>query len=136
MTEALSVSFRRSARQRRKPSSRPFSIRLSDAERQQLVAEAGSQALGTYVRARLLDNAIRRQRSVPAQHKKVLSEVLGKLGRLQIASSLSDLAAAAGSGAIAMTPDFEQEIRFACRDLRDMRTMLMRALNLQSEVDQ
>lgn len=134
MKGSLSVAFRRSARQRRKPANRPFSIRLSNAERQLLEAEAGSQALGTYVKTRLLNGVVRRRTSVSSQHCKTLSELLGKLGRLRIASSLSDLAAAAGTSAIVMAPDLEQEIRSACRDLRDMRIMLMRALGLQPEV--
>lgn len=136
MTGALSFSFERSATKReqgRESATRTFSIRLSAAERRQLEGEAGSQALGTYIRARLLDNAARRRRSAPAQDRAILSEILGGLGRLRLASSLADLAAAAKIGAVAITPDLEREVSSACRDLRDIRAMLMRALGLKPE---
>lgn len=63
----------------------------------------------------------------------MLSQLLGKLGRMQLASSLSDLAAAAKVDAITMAPDIEQEVRSACRDVHDMRLMLMQALGLRPE---
>ena len=137
MMGELTSSFERSAKQpsrSRERATRPFSIRLSDAERRRLEGEAGSQALGTYVRARLLDGASRRRSSKPMRDTAILSQILGRLGRLQLASNLSDLSKAARVGAVAMTPDLEQELRSACRELRAIRTMLMRALSLKPEV--
>lgn len=136
MTGELTSSFERSAKQPRRSSeraTRPFSIRLSDAERRRLEGEAGSQALGTYVRARLLDGASPRRSSTPKRETAIFSQILGMLGRLQLASNLSDLSTAARIGAVAMTPDLEQELRSACRDLRAIRTMLMQALSLKTE---
>ena len=131
----LAKAFDNSANgaKRRSNATRPFSVRLSDAERQQLKAEAGAQSLGTYVRARLLDNAARRRASASVQDPAALSQILGKLGRLQLANSLSDLATAARVGAIAVTPELEQELRTVCRDVRDIRDNLVRALGLKPE---
>ena len=136
MTGSLAFTFQSSAtpaRRKREPASRPFSIRLTEPERRRLESEAGSLALGTYVRSRLLDHVARRRTTASASDRCLLSQILGKLGRLRFASSLSDLAAAANVGAVVMTPDLEQDIRTACRDLRDMRSMLMRALGLKPE---
>lgn len=136
MTVPLASTFQSSAtpaKRRREPVSRPFSIRLSEAERRRLEGEAGALALGTYVRSRLLDHAARRQTSASASDRSLLSQILGKFGRLRLASSLSDLSAAAEVGAVVMTPDIEEEIRSACRDIRDIRSMLMHALGLKPE---
>ena len=136
MTVALASTFRTSAtpaERRREPASRPFSIRLTEAERRRLESEAGSLALGAYVRSRLLDYAARRRTSTLAADRSLLSQILGKLGRLRLTSSLTDLAAAARVGAVVMTPDLELEVQTACRDLHDLRSMLMRALGLEPE---
>lgn len=136
MTEALAISFERSvapARRRRLPPTRPFSIRLSDTERLRLEGEAGSRPLSAYLRERLLDDAARRKGGASKRDRAALSQILGRLGQHGLANSLSDIAAAARIGAIALTPDLEQELRSACHDVRDMRTMLIRALGLKAE---
>lgn len=113
---------------------RPFSIRLSLSERQRLEQEAGAQSLGTYVRARLLNGARRRRTGTAAKDTVVLTQVLGKLGQLQLSSNLADLAIAARVGAIAMTPELERELQTACHEVREIRDILMRALGFKPEV--
>ena len=113
---------------------RPFSIRLSKTERQLLEQEAGAQSLGTYVRARLLDGVARHRTGTAPKDTAAISQVLGKLGRLQLSSNFADLVIAARAGAIAMTPELERELQTACQDVREMRDLLMRALGFKPEV--
>lgn len=129
----LTRTFAATATATRPKPSRPFSIRLSDVERRQLEREAGSQALGTYVRARLLAGSKRRSGGCSAADSAALSFILGKLGRLQLASGLADLAMAAKAGALIITPELEREIRSACRDVHDVRAKLLEALGLRAE---
>lgn len=130
---AIAFAQSRDGGKRSPKATRPFSIRLSDAERYQLKREAGSQPLGAYVRARLLDGASRRQAGNAAPDAKLLGQALGKLGRLQLAGSLSDLAMAARVGAIAITPELEHDLRTACREVREIRDLLMRAMGFRPE---
>lgn len=113
--------------------SRPFSIRLSGEERLDLERQAGTQPLGTYVRARLLNNAKPGKAGRVSADPALLGRILGKLGRLHLASSLSDLSAAATAGAVVITPELERDVRAAGRELREIRDLLMRALGLKRD---
>lgn len=112
---------------------RPFSIRLSKEERLHLEREAGAQPLGTYVRARLLNDARRGKAGRLSADPALLGQLLARLGQLQLARSLSDLSAAATVGSIVMTPELERELRAASRAVREIRDMLMRALGLKPD---
>lgn len=90
----------------------PFSLRLSFDERAQLESEAGDMALGAYIRERLLgDPSPRKKRRRPVKDETALSQLLGELSRSNLANNLNQLAKAAHSGSLDVTPDTERAIR-------------------------
>ncbi len=116
------------------PPTRPFSIRLTDAEREALRLAAGTKPIGTFARERLLDTATRRKATRrPASDTAMLGQILATLGRLGLSSSLAELATAARLGTIAITPDMEARLLAVCADIQDVKRMLLRGLGLAEE---
>ncbi len=114
----------------------PFSLRLTSEERAQLEKDAVGLSLGAYIRSRLFDESLppRRTRSKhPVKDHQALAQVLGELGRSHLANNLNQLAKAANSGSLEVTPDTEQALKHACSDIRWMRHVLMGALGLIPE---
>lgn len=106
---------------RRKAKSKPFSIRLTDAERDQLEREAGSQPLAVYMRSKLL-----------TKDRRSLAQLLAALGSSDLARSMRDLASAARNGALEETPEIKLSLEAACIAIDEMRENLVRALGLRS----
>lgn len=105
---------------RRKVQTKPFSIRLTDAERKQLEREAGSKPLAVYMRSKLLSN-----------DKPTLARLLAALGASDLARSMRDIAAAARNGSFEETPETILSLEAACAAVEDIRTTLLRALGLR-----
>lgn len=78
----------------------PFSIRLTQEERERLEGEAKGKPLGVYIRERLLGDgtAPRKLRRKPAADQAGLAKVLGMLGQSRLANNLNQIAKAAISG--------------------------------------
>ncbi len=104
---------------RRKAKSKPFSIRLSDAERAQLEREAGSKPLAVYMRSKLLSN-----------DKPTMARLLATLGASDLARSMRDLANAASNGTFEESPETLNSLEAACAAIEEMRINLVRALGL------
>lgn len=116
-----------------KPETRPFSIRLTDAEKSLLLARAGRIPLGAYIRDALLsgDAQAKRRRMVnPVVDHAALARVLAALGQSRLSSNLNQLAKAVNIGALPVSPETEAEIADACRAVFTMRGDLVRALGL------
>lgn len=116
-----------------KPETRPFSIRLTKAEKSLLLARAGRIPLGTYIRNALLsgDAQAKRRRMVnPVADHAALARVLAALGQSRLSSNLNQLAKAVNIGALPVTPETEAEITDTCRAVSVMRSDLVRALGL------
>lgn len=113
----------------------PFSVRLSTAERDRLVAEAGGAPLGAYIKAKALGGApIRSRRSgLAVEDRAALAQALALLGRSNLSNNLNQLAKLAHIGALPFTPDTEAELLEAVRALRALRILLLRALGLKPE---
>lgn len=115
----------------------PFSLRLTFEERAALEQSAGTRPLGAYIRSKLFggQEAPRRRRTrtkKPLKDEKALGELLGKLGESRLASNINQLAKAANSGSLPVTPDTEKALQNACDDVRAMRMLLMQALGYYS----
>jgi len=115
--------------QRAKPL-HPFSLRLTQEERERLEAEAKGKPLGVYIRERLLGDgtAPRKLRRKPAADQAGLAKVLGMLGQSRLANNLNQIAKAAHIGVLVVSPALIEEIEEACRDIRTMREALLSAL--------
>jgi hypothetical protein len=114
----------------------PLSLRLTPDERHQLEDQAVGMSLGGYIRACLFDRnspGIKNQTriKIPVKDHKALAEVLAKLGASRLASNLNQLAKAANSGSLPVTPETESALQAACRDIRTIKRLLMTALGIQ-----
>ena len=99
---------------------KPFSIRLSEHERAKLEREAGSQALGPYMRAKLLGN-----------DKRALAQILAALGSSDLSGSMRAIAHAAEIGALDDSDDLRLKLHAACLSIEKMRNDLVRSLGLR-----
>jgi Bacterial mobilisation protein (MobC) len=116
----------------------PFTLRLTFEERAQLERDAAGLSLGAYVRSRVFDTtraAPRRRGKFPVKDQKALASVLAMLGQSRFANNLNQLARAANTGSLVMTPDTEATLKGACRDIASIRHMLMVALGLADAND-
>lgn len=122
------------ARTRRNGSPPPFSLRLTAEEKAHLRREAGSMPLGAYIRSKLLGNVASQRRNYrsPVKDDKALAQLLGELGKGRLANNLNQLAKAANTGSLPVTPETEKALRDACRDIQWMRDRLIAALGLRS----
>jgi len=123
-------------RKPRKVDPKPFSLRLTFEERAALENAAGDQPLGSYIRYRLLGEGApqpRRHRRKPVQDQEALGRLIGELGKSKLANNLNQLARAANTGSLPVTPDTERAIRQACYDIQRIRLELLRALGIDAE---
>mgnify|MGYP001184552137 CR=1 FL=1 len=123
---------------RRRSGPPPFSLRLSEAEKACLKAEAGAMPLGAYIRERLLGEHAekRRKRRAVVEDYEKLAMVLAALGRSHLAQNMNQLAKAANMGTLDLTMDITAELLEACRQIREMRDTLIAALGIrESEED-
>ncbi len=118
-------------RTKRRPA--PFSLRLTAEERARLTEEAGGAPLGAYIKSKVLGRPLRIRRKdwLPVKDRVSVAALLGLLGRSHIASNLNQLAKAANTGSLPLTPETEAELLAALDDVRAMRTILTIALGLK-----
>ncbi|SER86353.1 mobilisation protein (MobC) [Nitrosomonas sp. Nm51] len=86
----------------------PFSLRLTPEERAQLEREAAGLPLGEYVRQRVFDENRTKRRTRnkhPVRDHQILSQLLGELGKSRLSNNLNQLAKAANSGLLILTPE-------------------------------
>lgn len=109
---------------------RPFSIRLTEAERAFIEKRAGTTPLPTYVREILLGRAAetRRVRQTPLADCKPLAHALAVLGKSGLATSLQSLALMAATGVLYVDGETEAFLRRSCEDVREIRDLLLQAL--------
>ncbi|MEM9234045.1 MAG: hypothetical protein AAGA69_07370 [Pseudomonadota bacterium] len=132
-TLPLSAQFQ-DVTQPKDDATKPFAIRLTQKERQQLEAHAGNKPLSTYMRDRLLDAEARPRRYVrkPRVDEQALAKALGVLGQSRLASNLNQLAKAANIGALPVGPEVTADLEQACKDIHEMRSALLQALGLKA----
>ncbi|WP_421929791.1 plasmid mobilization relaxosome protein MobC [Neoaquamicrobium sediminum] len=117
-----------------KPRTRPFSIRLTDAEKAILLRRAGNRSLGVYVRGlaegELAFRPRQRRSKAPIKDHEALARVLAALGQSRVANNLNQIAKAVNIGVLPVTPETEQDICDACSAVAAMRRHLISALGL------
>lgn len=112
----------------------PFSLRLTFEERAKLERDAAGMALGAYIRSRLLDSdlvAPRKRGKFPVKDHQALAQLLGLLGQSRLANNVNQLARAADTGSLPVTPDVESALLSAVGDVSEMRQLLIQALNIE-----
>jgi hypothetical protein len=114
----------------------PFSLRLTFEERAQIEKEAAGVPLGRYIRDKVLDGKARPRRTrgrFPVKDHEALGRVLGLLGGSRLSSNLNQIARAVHTGSLPVTPETEAAIKIACREVRQMRRDLLKALGIAPE---
>ena len=114
----------------------PFSIRFSKEERQQLEYMASGASLGEYIRSRLFEGStsIRRTKGrFPVKDEQALAKLLGVLGHSQIPNNINQLARAANSGSLPLTPETQKQLSEACLSVAWIRRQLIQALGLKAD---
>jgi hypothetical protein len=115
----------------------PFSLRLTFEERAKLERDAAGMSLGAYIRARLLDPdtiAPRKRGKFPVKDHQALAQLLGLLGQSRLANNVNQLAKAANSGSLPVTPDTEAALLTAVAEVSHMRQLLIQALDLEARL--
>jgi hypothetical protein len=115
----------------------PFSLRLTFEERAKLERDAAGMSLGAYIRGRLLDPdniAPRKRGKFPVKDHQSLAQLLGLLGQSRLANNVNQLAKAANSGSLPVTPDTEAALLTAVAEVSHMRQLLIQALNLEAKL--
>jgi hypothetical protein len=113
----------------------PFSLRLTEIERAQLEAKAGSMPLASYIKSVVLaDDApkYRKRSKPPVAEQQLLAEVLVKLGATRSANNLNQIAKAINQGTLYLDDELETDIQTALAEIAWMRVTLMQALGIKS----
>lgn len=113
---------------------KPFSIRLTETEKDRLREKAGSVPLGIFIRDQLLaDQTAPRndRRQYPVKDAEPLGQLLGLLGQSRMANNLNQLAKAANNGSLPVTVETEADLREACAHVLEMRLLLLKALGVK-----
>src|SRR5690606_15875955 len=132
-------SPRRKRRRKPKESKRErfFSFRLTSEEHAALLRTAGDLPLGVFIRSKLFDEPLpeyrpRRPRQ-PVKDHQILVQLLGELGKARLANNINQLARAANTGSLPVTPETEEALQTACAEVIAMRAALMQALGFREE---
>lgn len=116
----------------RKKRPAPFSIRLCEAERARLEAEAKGAPLGAYVKAKALGKPLRvRSAGYSITDRQALAQALALLGNCDLTGSLAEIAHAVSIGVLPVTPETEAALLEALKAVRDLRRLLVAALGLK-----
>ncbi|MDF2368877.1 hypothetical protein [Sneathiella sp.] len=139
MSSVLHAQFVKVVAKPKKKRPSPLSLRLSEEERAQLQHDAGSLAVGTYIRKKLFGDDIRLGKSHRRKHRRPsmdheqIAKFLGILGQSELGPSLIAIAMAAETGSLPVSPELTDELHQACDNVRTMRSVLIRALGIKSE---
>lgn len=121
------------AEDRQTPSS-PFSLRFTREERAWLDCAAAGMPLAAFLRSLIFDEELlkkrRKPRKSPVKDYQVLARLQAELGQSRLANNLNQLARAANTGSLEVSPDTEKALQDACSDVKWMRHMLMEALGI------
>lgn len=112
----------------------PFSLRFTPEERAWLDRAAAGMPLAAFLRSLIFDEELlkkrRKPRKSPVKDYQVLARLQAELGQSHLANNLNQLAKAANTGSLEVSPDTEKALQNACSDVKWMRHMLMEALGI------
>ena len=112
----------------------PFSLRLSDVERQKLETQAGAMPLSSYIKSVVFAAEApkyRKQRKPPVAEQQLLAEVLAHLGQTRQANNLNQIAKGLNQGTLVIDDELHADLNAAIADIAWMRVTLMQALGIK-----
>lgn len=113
-----------------------LSIPLTHDLKAELERRAGRQPVSAYARGVLFpanDNAPQKLRAPRRSRtdRLAVATVLARLGALDTAANLHELARLARVGALPMTPEVEAALVQACDDIAEIKSLLMKAIGIR-----
>lgn len=117
-----------------KRSTLPISLRMTFEEKARLDRDAAGMSIAAYIRWRLFDSGNpppRTRGRFPVKDEAALAKVLATLGQSRLSNNVNQLARAANSGSLPVTPDTEKALLDAAAQIAEMRGLLLTALNLE-----
>lgn len=111
----------------------PFSIRFTYEERRILRRECSDRPWSEFIRERVFgDEFSERQRGrKDMATQQAIAQALGKLGQSRLAANMNQIAKAANTGTLPVTPELTRELEEACQEVRLLREALISALGVK-----
>ncbi len=112
----------------------PVSLRMTFEEKARLQRDASGMSLSSYIKWRLFDPESpppKKRGKSPVKDFQPLAQVLGMLGQSRLANNLNQLARAANTGSLAVTPETEEALNQAVSEVAQIRELLIQALDLE-----
>lgn len=120
----------------------PFSLRLSQEERNALERAAGAKSLSAYIKSRLFPAGVTAVGAPSASahwHKagrsvedhQALAQLLTLLGASRLSQNVNQLAKAANCGTLGVGDEVEADLHVACTEIAAMRHLLLIALGMK-----
>ncbi len=111
----------------------PFSIRFTEAEREQLELAAGNMALGVYIKLRLFNDLppVPRQNSLSKVDKEALGKVLAAFGQSKLSQNMNQIAHAANIGTLPVDQDLIDELYTACGEIKALREAVLGCIGIR-----
>lgn len=114
----------------------PVTVRLKPDEREQLELAANDLSLSAYIRLCLFGDDVpvhRTRGKQPVKDYQALGQLLGVLGRSNLANNINQLTKAAHSGTLDMNEDVEAQLKEAALEIASMRLLLIKALGMRED---
>jgi len=115
------------------PPLHPLSLRVTFEEKANLEKDAAGMSLSAYMRWKLFDPTTpppHRRGGFPVKDHRALAQLLAMLGQSRLANNVNQLAKAANSGSLPVTPDTEEALLTAVHEVAQMRALLIKALDV------
>jgi len=113
--------------------SKPFSIRMTPAERARLTEDAAGEPLGAYVKKTLFAPTTKAaaRRTMIDNHKVMIAQVLAMVGSSGIADALTTMAVAIKMGTLEDEAEILNALNGAQEELSEIRAALLKALDIR-----
>lgn len=124
---------------KKKPPTAPFSLRLTKDEREKLEEMSAGMSAGSYIRLALFGLSAKPRKArgkFPVKDHQALSKLLSTLGESRLANNLNQLAKAANTGSLPLSPETLEALEHAAQQIKWMRGQLIKALGLSREDEQ
>jgi len=112
----------------------PFSLRLTDEERTKIEEASGGMPVASYIKSVVLaDDAptYRKRKAMPEDDKRLLAEILARLGASRSANNLNQIAKHLNLGKLVVDDQLAEDLNMAIIDVAWIRTTLMEALGVK-----
>lgn len=121
----------------KKSGSAPFSMRLSEEERQFLIEHCGNQSWAGYIRQRVFSDHGKKRKTIrrPNIANQEIATSLSGLGQSRLSSNLNQLAKHANMGTLDVDTETERQLQEAYEAIIAMRNALFVALGLEPPAD-